>query len=89
MTNDKCQMINEFPMTNVKLNNLGFVINLDFDIWFLTFMFEACSVAEHDSIPSPIRWAVSGKLRGKEDVGLSRKQNQTYDMLTITERKMC
>ena len=78
MTNDKCQMINEFPMTNVKLNNLGFVINLDFDIWFLTFMFEACSVAEHDSIPNPIRWE-SGNLRGKEDVGLGK----------MTERNMC
>ena len=76
-------------MTNVKLNNLGFVINLDFDIWFLTFMFEACSVAEHDSIPSPTRWAKKRKSCRKGGCRLKSKKNQTYDMLTIAERKMC
>lgn len=52
---------------------------MDFVIWNLTFRFEACSVAEHDSIPNPIRWE-SGNLRGKEDVGLGNR---------MTERNMC
>jgi len=42
----------------------------------------SCSVAEHDPIPSPIRWAMaySGNSRGKEDVGLGDLK---------TERNMC
>jgi len=36
MANDKCQMTNEFPMTNVKLNDLELGFNLDFVIWNLT-----------------------------------------------------
>ena len=49
------------------------------DLNIKQFLIEACSVAEHDSIPNPIRWG-SGNFRGKEDVGLGMQK---------TERKMC
>jgi len=62
---------------------LGYVRShvLTFNFSFFTFhLFEPYSVAECDSIPSPIRWAISGNLEGKEDVGLGNKK---------TERIMC